>query len=74
MANNSSNGTAENVVAILIVLGLVYALSLWTQHSANFWLEAMGKADLSIWKATLISVVFSPLSVVFNIITEIVRF
>jgi hypothetical protein len=80
MKNNTENVVATGigffgcVTLILVYCIPVYFLTFWTQSNINQLLVMAGKTDqCPTWLAAIPSVVFFPVTLVLNIITEIIQ-
>lgn len=63
------------LTGILIMIGLLLAVSVWTERSLEFVLSALKGSPINIpyWLSVIITLIFNTVAVVFNIIVELIR-
>jgi hypothetical protein len=63
------------VLVVLLILGLIFGVSFWTDRTLEFWLSYLKHEPIYVpyWLSLLLTIILNGAALLINIISELIR-
>lgn len=75
--NVTKNSIVPGIVLMVFdIICLIWLISMWTDHNLDFWVSYVKHEmiDVPYWISIIVSILFNVLALIFNLISEIIKY